>query len=111
MKIHQFLQVVVVSLIISVGFSSKLPVGAFVINSTDNNSNLATNSNSSESSNLSQFLTQTSQYSQESTIDCNLIDKVKDYAGTPEPTLISGLFFVVGLGLWSGRKKFIRHLR
>ena len=109
MKINQFLQVVLVSLIMSVGFSDKLPAGAFVTDSTDNNSSLATNSNSSGSSNLSQFLTQTSQDSQESTIDCNLIDKVKDYAGTPEPSLISGLFFVVGLGLWSERKKFISH--
>ncbi len=108
MKINQFLQVVVVGLIISVGFSSKLPVGAFVINSTDNSSSLATNNNSSGSSNLSEFLTQTSQDSQESTIDCNLIDKVKDYAGTPEPSLISGLFFVVGLGIWSQRKKIIK---
>ena len=111
MKINQFLQVVVVSSIMSVSFSSKLPVGAFVTNSTDNNSSLSTNSNSSRSSNLSQFLGKTSQDSQQSTIDCNLIDKVKDYAGTPEPTLISGLFVVVGLGLWSGRKKFIRRFR
>ncbi|MGD1716039.1 PEP-CTERM sorting domain-containing protein [Dapis sp. BLCC M172] len=109
MKINQFLQVVVVSSIMSVGFSSKLPVGAFVTNSThNNNSNLATNSNSAGSSNLSQFLGETSQNSQTSTIDCNLVDKVKDYVGTPEPTLISGLFFVVGLGLWSRRKKIIK---
>ncbi len=110
MKINQFLQVIVVSSIMSVGFSCKSPVGAFVTNSTDNNnSSLATNSNSAGSSNLSEFLGEKSQDSQESTIDCNLIDKVKDYAGTPEPTLISGLFVVVGLGLWSRRKKFIRH--
>ena len=86
MKINQFLQVVVVSSIMSVGFSSKLPVGAFVIDSTDNNSSLATNSNSSGSSNLSEFLTPASQDYKESTINCNLVDKVKDYAGTPEPT-------------------------
>ncbi|OZH54963.1 hypothetical protein AFK68_07550 [Hydrocoleum sp. CS-953] len=108
MKINQFLQVVVVSSIMSVGFSSKLPVGAFVTNYTDNNNSLTTNSNSSGSSNLSQFLGETSQNSQTSTIDCNLVDKVKDYVGTPEPTLISGLFFVVGLGLWSRRKKIIK---
>ncbi|GGA26666.1 hypothetical protein [Okeania sp. KiyG1] len=101
MKINQFLQVVVVSSIMSVGFSARLPVEAFVIDSNDNNSNLATNSNSSGSSSLSQFLTQTSQYSQKSTTDCQSTDEVKDYAGIPEPTLISGLFFVVGLGLWS----------
>ncbi|NET41647.1 PEP-CTERM sorting domain-containing protein [Okeania sp. SIO2B3] len=106
MKINQFLQVVVVSLIMSLGFSSKLPVEAFVINYDDNNRNLATNSNSSGSSSLSQFLTQTSEDSQNSTIDCNLIDKVKDYAGTPEPAVISGLFFVLGLGLWSKSRGF-----
>ncbi|NEQ72691.1 MAG: hypothetical protein F6K24_13030 [Okeania sp. SIO2D1] len=106
MKINQFLQVVVVSLILNVGFSARLPVGAFVINSDDNNSNLTTNSNSSGSYSLSQFLTQTSEDSQNSTIDCNLIDKVKDYAGTPEPAVISGLFFVVGLGLWSRSRGF-----
>ncbi|MDY7005776.1 MAG: hypothetical protein SWX82_18075 [Cyanobacteriota bacterium] len=106
MKINQFLQVVVFSLIMSVGFSSKLPVGAFVIDSTDNNSNLATNTNSSGSSNLSQFLTQTSQDYQKSTTDCQLTNKDKELAGIPEPTLISGLFFVVGLGLWTRNRGF-----
>ncbi|MGK7921617.1 MAG: PEP-CTERM sorting domain-containing protein [Trichodesmium sp.] len=106
MKINQFFQVVVVSSIMSIGFSDNLPAGAFVINSTENNSSLTTNSNSSGSSNLSEFLTQTSQDSQESTTDCNSADQVKDYAGTPEPTLISGLFVVVGFCLWSKRKKF-----
>ncbi|NEP79553.1 MAG: hypothetical protein F6K39_16105 [Okeania sp. SIO3B3] len=106
MKIHQFLQVVVVSSIMSVGFSARLPVEAFVINSTDDNSNLATNTNSSGSSNLSKFLTQTSQDSQKSTTDCQLTDKDKDPAGIPEPTLISGLCFVVGLGLWSRSRGF-----
>lgn len=121
MKINQILQVVVVGFILSVGFTSKLPVGALVINSTNNNNSLITNnnsfsnsfgnsfSNSFESSNLSQFLGKKLQNSQESTIDCNLIDKAKNYPRTPEPSLISGLFFVVGLGIWSQRKKIINH--
>ena len=40
MKVHQFLQVVVVSLIMNVGFFPKFPAGAFVTSSTDNNSSL-----------------------------------------------------------------------
>ena len=113
MKIHQFLQVFVVSLIMNVGFFPKLPVGAFVTSSTDNNSSLTTHSNPSGNSNLSlsEFLAKTSQNSQKSTIDCNLKNNANDRTGIPEPTLIRGLFFVVGLGLWSRRKKFSHHFR
>ncbi|MDE5118167.1 MAG: hypothetical protein O4860_13480, partial [Trichodesmium sp. St2_bin2_1] len=80
MKIQQFLQVVVVSLIMNVGFFPKLPVGAFVTSSTDNNSSLTTHSNPSGNSNLSlsEFLAKTSQNSQKSTIDCNLKNNAND---------------------------------
>jgi len=117
MKINQILQVVVVGFILSVGYTSNLPVDAFVITSTNNNNSLITNSNSFESSNLSdfgssnlsQFSGKTLQNSQQFTIDCNLIDQANNYARTPESSLISGLFFVVGLGIWSQRKKIINH--
>ncbi|MGB3510282.1 MAG: hypothetical protein WBA93_13815 [Microcoleaceae cyanobacterium] len=105
MKVNQFLQVCLASLIMSVGFSQKLSAKAFVINSTEDNSSLATNNNHSESSNLSQFFTQTYQSGQNSTTECKFTNGNKGGASVPEPTLITGLVFAVGLGIWSGRKR------
>ncbi|NER01544.1 MAG: hypothetical protein F6K17_02300 [Okeania sp. SIO3C4] len=110
MKISQFFRVVLVSLIVNVGFAQKLPAQAFVINNTEDSSSLTTDNSNSGGSNLSQFLTPTSQSNQNLSADCNLIDKVasKDVL---EPTLITGLVFVAGLGLWKGKKRFIRNDR
>lgn len=100
MKINQIFQVVSASLILSLGLSQKLPAKAIVLSSTQDNSSLATETNSAQSSDLSQFFTtQVSQSSQNSNTECN----IPNQAGTPvpEPTLISGLVFVTGLGIWS----------
>ncbi|NEP81256.1 MAG: PEP-CTERM sorting domain-containing protein [Okeania sp. SIO3B3] len=104
MRMNQFLQVVLASLILSLRLAHKLPAKAIVLNSTEDNSSLATQSNSTKSSDLSQFLTTTTSQSGEySTTDCNN----SNGAGTsvPEPTLIAGLVFVTGLGIWSQKKK------
>ncbi|NER06789.1 MAG: hypothetical protein F6K17_31535 [Okeania sp. SIO3C4] len=106
MKMNQIFQVVSATLILSLGFSQKLPVKAIMVSSTQDNSSLTTETNSAQNSDLSQFLTTTtSQSSQNSTTECNLTKKVA--TDVAEPTLISGLVFVVGLGIWSQRKKII----
>ncbi len=107
MKIQQLLQVALASLIISLCFSEKLPAKGIVIN--NNQEGLGDKAPTNGGSNLSQFLTQMSQTSQELAIDCNLKNQDKGGASTPEPTLISGLIFVGGLGLWSNRKKLNRN--
>lgn len=108
MKINQFLQVVLAGLIMSVGLQ-KLPARAFVLNSTDeDNSSFATDNNSAQSSDLSHFFTQTSKWSKNSITDCkNNGSAGGGTASTPEPTLITGLVLMTGLGIWSGRKKLI----
>lgn len=100
MKTNQIFQVVSATFILSLGFSQKLPAKAIIISSNQNNNGLTTETNSAQSSDLSQFFTtQVSQSSQNSNTECN----IPNQAGTPvpEPTLISGLVFVTGLGIWS----------
>ncbi|MGD1712215.1 hypothetical protein [Dapis sp. BLCC M172] len=90
----------------SLGFYQKLPAKAIIVSSTQNNNSLTTETNSAQSSDLSQFFTTTtSQSIQNSNTECNLSKQ----AGTsvPEPTLITGLIFVAGLGVWSQKKKKI----
>ena len=120
MKTNQILQVVSASFILSLGFSQKLPVKAIIISSTQDNGSFTMENNSTQSSDLSQFLTtqtsqfsqnskflttQTSQFSQNSNAECNPLQE--ESKSIPEPTLISGLVFFTGLGVWSQRKKII----
>lgn len=106
MKINQILQVVSASFILSLGFSQKLPVKAIIISSTQDNDSFTMENNSTQSSDLSKFsTTQTSQFSQNSNTECNLLQEQSK--SIPEPTLVSGLVFFTGLGVWSQRKKII----
>ncbi len=106
MKINHIFQVVSATLILSLGFSQKLPVKAIIVSSTQDNSSLTTETNSAQNSDLSQFLTTTtSQSIQNSTTECNATKQLAE--DVPEPTLISGLVFVAGLGIWSQRKKIV----
>lgn len=110
MKINQLLKVVLASLIINIGFFQKLPATAIAINSSElEPENINNQTPTNGNANLSQFSTKVSQYSQDTAIDCNL--KNQDKAGTsiPEPTLITGLICVAGVGLWSKRKKLNRN--
>jgi len=110
MKIKQLLQVALASLIINIGFFQKLPAIAISISSSELDSeNINNQTPTNGDSNLSQFLTEMSQNSQAASIDCNLENQDKAGKNVPEPTLITGLVFVGGLGLWSNRKKLNRN--
>ena len=56
MKINHIFQVVSATLILSLGFSQKLPVKAIIVSSTQDNSSLTTETNSAQNSDLSQFI-------------------------------------------------------
>ena len=106
MKINQILQVVSTSFIFSLGFYQKLPAKAIIIGSTQDNGSLTMETNSTQSSGLSQFLTpQISQSGQNSNTECNVL--TEENTSIPETTLIIGLVFFAGLGVWSQRKKII----
>ena len=105
MKINQFLQVVSASLILSLGFSQKLPADAIVVSSSQENSSLTTETNTTQSSDLAGFFaTTTSQSGENSNTECNQNNGDNAIYSTPEPTVISGLVLVTGLGIWSKRK-------
>ena len=108
MKMNQIFQVVSASLILSLGFSHNLSARAILASSLEDNSSFTTDNSSNQSSELSQFFTtQTSQSGQNPTTECQFTNGNKGGASVPEPTLITGLVFVTGLGIWSGRKKAI----
>ena len=110
MKINQLLKVALASFIINISFSQKLPATAIYISSSElKNENIDNQNSTNGDSNLSHFLNRVSQYSQDASIDCNLTNQDKTGTSVPEPTLITGLVFVGGLGLWSNRKKINRN--
>ncbi len=63
MKMNQIFQVVSATLILSLGFSQNLPGKAIIVSSTQDNNSLTTETNSTQTSDLSQFFTTTTSQS------------------------------------------------